>query len=74
MVFDELVETAVIGVPDEVFGKPVKAFVVPRARDCNGLCKRMAIFREHINEGGTALASSDQMHVLPKWVSIPHEI
>ena len=44
MVFDELVEAAVIGVPDEVFGKPVKAFVVPRARDCNGLCARLAIF------------------------------
>ena len=34
----------VIGVPDEVFEKPVKAFVVPRASDCNGLCERVAIF------------------------------
>ena len=44
MVFDELVEAAVIGVPDEVFGKLVKAFVVPRTRDCNSLRERLAIF------------------------------
>ena len=73
MVFDELVEAAVIGVPDEVFGKPVKAFVVPRARDCNALCKRMAIFCNYINEGeSTGIIGSNAR--IPSWVSIQHEI
>jgi len=42
--FDELVEAAVIGIPDEVLGEAVKAFVVPRTRDANSLTERVASF------------------------------
>jgi acyl-coenzyme A synthetase/AMP-(fatty) acid ligase len=44
LAFDELVEAAVIGIPDEVFGEAVKAFVVPRVRNCSGLTERLAVF------------------------------
>jgi len=32
--FDDLVEAAVVGMPDDMLGEAVKAFVVPRKRDC----------------------------------------
>jgi long-chain acyl-CoA synthetase len=34
--FECLIETAVVGMPDDVLGEAVKAFVVPRMPDCSG--------------------------------------
>jgi acyl-CoA synthetase (AMP-forming)/AMP-acid ligase II len=41
---EELVEAAVVGIPDDVLGEAAKAFVVPRTRDANGLAERVASF------------------------------
>jgi acyl-CoA synthetase (AMP-forming)/AMP-acid ligase II len=40
----DLLEAAVIGIPDEILGEAVKAFVVPRAGSPEGLPARLAAF------------------------------
>ena len=42
--FDELVEAAVIGIPDDVLSEAVKAFVLPRIKNASGLDERVASF------------------------------
>jgi acyl-CoA synthetase (AMP-forming)/AMP-acid ligase II len=44
LAFDELLDAAVIAIPDEVLGESAKAFVVPRFEDHHGLEARLTIF------------------------------
>ena len=46
--FDELLETAIVGMKDEILGEAVKAFVVPRSSNVDGLEQRVLAFcKEH---------------------------
>jgi acyl-CoA synthetase (AMP-forming)/AMP-acid ligase II len=42
--FDGVLEVAVVGVPDEILGEAVKAFVVSRTPECDGLPQRVLQF------------------------------
>lgn len=42
--FEDLLEVAVVGIPDDILGEAVKIFAVPRSRDCVGFEKRLAAF------------------------------
>jgi len=58
--FEELLEAAVIGIPDDVLGESVKAFVVPRNPNCNGLKEQVALFcKSHLPP-----------HVVPKEIVV----
>jgi long-chain acyl-CoA synthetase len=42
--FEELLDVAIVGTPDDILGEAVKAFVVPRKTDFNGLKERVLQF------------------------------
>jgi acyl-CoA synthetase (AMP-forming)/AMP-acid ligase II len=42
--FDDLLEAAVIGVPDDILGEAIKIFAVPRRSDVNGFSGRLLAF------------------------------
>jgi len=42
--WDELLEAAIVGVPDEVLGEAVRAFVVPRHCDQEGIEERLRLY------------------------------
>lgn len=44
LAFEELLEAAVVGIPDEVLGEAAKAFVVPRSPNHSGLEERLISF------------------------------
>lgn len=44
LAFGELVEAAVVGIPDEVLGESVKVFVVPRSQDSEGIEGRLLLY------------------------------
>ncbi|MBK8274339.1 MAG: acyl--CoA ligase [Nitrospira sp.] len=58
--YGELVEAAVVGIPDDLLGEAVKVFAVPRDKNIEGLEERVASFCK------TKLA----LHHLPKQIVI----
>ncbi|HEY7096222.1 MAG TPA: AMP-binding protein [Terriglobales bacterium] len=66
--FDELVEAAVVGIPDDVLGEAVRAFVVPRDRrdNADALAERLFLFCKEKLPHALLPKEITVLHSLPK--------
>lgn len=64
--FDELLEAAVLGVNDDILGEAVKAFVVPRDSNSDGLSERVLEFSKQHLANQLVPKEIVVLHSLPK--------